>query len=61
MDVTQVAARVAMQVMQQRSSAGTVANSSQSGALALVEAVVVSAPAPVSANGMVGSIVNTVA
>jgi hypothetical protein len=61
MDVTQVAAGVAMQVMQQHSSGGAAANSPQRGALALVEAEVASAPAAGGSNGMVGSIVNTFA
>ncbi|WP_154671763.1 hypothetical protein [Paraburkholderia sprentiae] len=59
MNVTQTAASVAMQVMQQ-SSQGVAAHTPQSGALALVEAEAASAP-PVSANGMVGSIINTFA
>ncbi|CAD6557457.1 hypothetical protein LMG28727_06383 [Paraburkholderia kirstenboschensis] len=59
MNVMQSAASVAMQVMQQ-SSQGIAARTPQSGALALVEAEAASAP-PVSANGMLGSIVNTFA
>jgi hypothetical protein len=60
-DVTQVAASMAMQVMRQQSSGGVAANTPQRGAVALVEAEVASAPAPVSANGMVGRIINSFA
>ncbi|TCG07451.1 hypothetical protein BZM27_19090 [Paraburkholderia steynii] len=59
MNIIQNAASVAMQVMQQ-SSQGVASHTPQSGALALVEAEAASAP-PVSANGMLGSIVNTFA
>jgi hypothetical protein len=50
-----------MQVMQQQSSGSAAANSPQRGALALVEAEVASAPAPGSANAMIGSVINTFA
>lgn len=58
MDVSQVAATMAMQVTHRNSSRGVAGNTPQSGALALVEAEV-SGPAAVGgANGMVGSIVD---
>ncbi|HTH62983.1 MAG TPA: hypothetical protein VL689_22880 [Paraburkholderia sp.] len=61
MNIGQTASSVAMQVMQQpSSSANGAAASSQRGALALVEAAAATAP-QVSSNGMVGSIINTVA
>jgi hypothetical protein len=63
MNIGQIASSVAMQVMQQPSSLGNgAAGSPQRGALALVEAATATATAPqVSSNGMVGSIIDTVA
>jgi hypothetical protein len=61
MNIGQTASSAAMQVMQQPSSLGNAApGSPQRGALALVEAAAATAP-QVSSNGMVGSIINTVA
>jgi hypothetical protein len=61
MNISQSAGSVAMQVMQQPSSSANGAPaSSHRGALALVEAEAATAP-QVSSNGMVGSIINTVA
>jgi hypothetical protein len=56
MNIGQSASSVAMQVMQQPSAPA----SSPLGALALIEAAASSTP-QVSANGMVGSIINTFA
>ncbi|MFL9937048.1 hypothetical protein P0D88_50895 [Paraburkholderia sp. RL18-103-BIB-C] len=65
MNIGQIASSVAMQVMQQPSSLGNgAAGSPQRGALALVEAATATATATapqVSSNGMVGSIIDTVA
>jgi hypothetical protein len=62
MNVSQSAASIAMQVMQQGAGqglAGATASANQA-ALALVAATAVAVP-QVSANGMIGSIINTIA
>jgi hypothetical protein len=62
MNVTQSAASIALQAMQQGPSqglAGAIASTPKE-ALGLVEAVAASVPS-VSANGMLGSIINTFA